>query len=218
MQRVVMSGSDTAKASFKAPIVPVNNSALTFKLTVKDNSGLNSSDLVRVSILKAIKPDNPPRANAGVDQAAAANTVVTLIGNKSFDLDAKDNLTYHWKQIGGIPLVTLRGSNSASPQFTAPDVSTNSTLFFSLTASDGRMNNTDYVNVTVYKPQGFPLWLPVIPAAAGGGAAVWYFFFRKPPKPKTKLYLKYHFTFSLLYTLTLNFSGIHHIKDYDPSK
>ena len=72
MQRVVMNGFDTAKASFKAPIVSVNNSSLTFKLPVKDSSGLNSSDLVRVIILKAIKPDNPPRANAGVDQAAAA--------------------------------------------------------------------------------------------------------------------------------------------------
>ena len=108
------------------------------------------------------------------NQAAAANTVVTLIGNKSFDLDAKDNLTYHWKQIRGIPLVTLK-EVTVLPLNLPLQMFQQIPLFFSLTANDGHMNNTNYVNVTVYKPQGFPLWLPVIPAAAGGGAAVWYY-------------------------------------------
>ena len=54
VRKVVLSGDDTARPTFKAPFVPVNNSLLVFRLTVKDSAGLNSSDLVRISVLKTI--------------------------------------------------------------------------------------------------------------------------------------------------------------------
>ena len=191
VRRVVLNGDDTIRPTFKAPFVPVNNSLLVFRLTVKDSAGLNSSDLVRISVLKTSGglTDNPPVANAGPDKAVIAGSNVTLNGNKSADPDLKDKLTYVWKQTGGSPLVLLVGSDQPNASFKAPDLSANTTLTFALTVSDGqRKNNTDTVNVTVFKPQGFPLWLiiVIVAAAGGGGAAAWFFFFRKPPKRTSK--------------------------------
>ena len=191
VRRVVLNGDDTIRPTFKAPFVPVNNSLLVFRLTVKDSTGLNSSDLVRISVLKTSGglTDNPPIANAGPDKAVIAGSNVTLNGNKSADPDLKDKLTYVWKQTGGSPLVLLIGSDQPNASFKAPDLSANTTLTFALTVSDGqRKNNTDTVNVTVFKPQGFPLWLiiVIVAAAGGGGAAAWFFFFRKPPKRTSK--------------------------------
>ena len=165
VRRVVLNGDDTARPTFKAPFVPVNNSLLVFRLTVKDSAGLNSSDLVRISVLKTSGgiTDNPPVANAGPDKAVIGGSNVTLSGNKSADPDLKDKLTYVWKQTGGSPLVLLIGSDQPIASFKAPDLSANTTLTFALTVSDGqRKNNTDTVNVTVFKPQGFPLWLIIV--------------------------------------------------------
>jgi len=187
VRRVALSGDDTAKPTFKAPLIPVNNSLLVFRLTVKDSAGLNSSDLVRISVVKVIT-NNAPVANAGPDKAVVSGSNVTLNGNKSADPDVKDKLSYMWKQTGGSPVVLLLGSDQPNASFKAPDLSANATLTFALTVSDGRKNNTDTVNVTVYKPQGFPLWLiiVIVAAAGGGGAAAWFIFFRKPPKRTSK--------------------------------
>ena len=90
-----------------------------------------------------------------------------MTGNKSADPDLKDKLTYVWKQAGGSPLVLLIGSDQPNASFKAPDLSANTTLTFALTVSDGqRKNNTDTVNMTVFKPQGFPLWLIIVIVAA----------------------------------------------------
>ena len=96
-----------------------------------------------------------------------------MSGNKSADPDLKDKLTYAWKQTGGSPLVSLIGSDQPIASFKAPDLSANTTLTFALTVSDGqRKNNTDTVNVTVFKPQGFPLWLIIVIVESAGVGGV----------------------------------------------
>jgi hypothetical protein len=185
--RVVLNNNTSPVATFKAPFVPTNNSLLVFRLTVKDPSGQNSSDLVRVNVQKVTRGivDNPPVANAGRDQAVFGKNNVTLDGSKSADPDIRDKLTYQWRQIGGLPRVGLLNYNQANASFVSPDVSANTTLSFALTVSDpDRKNSTDTVKVTIMKPEGFPLWIiaAIAVAAAGGGFAAWYFLFRKPPK------------------------------------
>ena len=89
----------------------------------------------------------PPVARAGADQTVSINTLVTLDGSGSTDLD-DDNLTYSWTQIGG-PVVALLNPATVTPQFT-PDVV--GRYEFELQVSDEAERGTDVVVVTVVDP------------------------------------------------------------------
>ena len=104
IRKVFLRGDSAPTVTFKAPFVPVNNSVLVFRLTVKDSAGLNRSDSVRINVQKTTKGilDNQPVARAGRDQAVLGKMNVTLDGSKSVDIDVRDKLTYRWKQIGGV--------------------------------------------------------------------------------------------------------------------
>ncbi len=73
-----------------------------------------------------------PIANAGADQEVQSGAVVTLNGSLSSDPDG-DPLTFTWAQTGG-PMVTLNGAT-----FTAPAVTQDTTLTFTLVVSDGKV-------------------------------------------------------------------------------
>ncbi len=62
--------------------------------------------------------NNPPVADAGLDQAVAEGAFVILDGTGSFDSDL-DPLTYTWTQTGG-PQVVLSDPAAASPSFNRP--------------------------------------------------------------------------------------------------
>ena len=81
--------------------------------------------------------DNPgsagflPAAAAGEDQVVELGTTVTLGGSYSGG-PWGDNVAYAWEQTGGVD-VTLTGTNTASPSFTAPGVRDD--LVFTLTVT-----------------------------------------------------------------------------------
>jgi K319L-like, PKD domain len=77
-----------------------------------------------------------PTANAGAGQVVNTDTVVTLDGSRSADPDGFI-ANYVWTQTGGSPTVTLSNRTDAKPTFTAPVVSTLTTLTFSLVVTDG---------------------------------------------------------------------------------
>ena len=94
----------------------------------------------------------PPTANAGDNQTVFMGKTVTLDGSGSSD-GFGGTLTYQWTQTAG-PSVTLSGSTSATPTFTAPQVSSSGALLtFRLTVTSSRTPTpptaTDNVNVTV---------------------------------------------------------------------
>lgn len=92
--------------------------------------------------------NNPPNANAGIDQTVNEGTLVNLNGTASNDPDA-DPLTYIWTQTAG-PSVTLTGVTTATPSFTAPLVGSNQVCTFQLAVSDGQGGqDTDTVNINV---------------------------------------------------------------------
>lgn len=89
----------------------------------------------------------PPVANAGADQTAASAVAVTLAGSAT-DQDGSI-ASYSWTQTAG-PTVSLSNANSANAGFTAPTVSTNTTLTFRLAATDNSGEvGSDTVVITV---------------------------------------------------------------------
>ena len=92
--------------------------------------------------------DSPLSVDTGPDQRVLDESAVTLSGTVS-DSDSTD-LTYLWTQNLGSPAVTLTGSDTLMPTFTAPDVSSDVDLVFTLTVDDGTDTVTDTVTVTVH--------------------------------------------------------------------
>jgi len=88
-----------------------------------------------------------PTANAGPDQYAYADDIVTLDGSGSTDPD-NNIVTYLWEQIGE-PTVTLLDPNAMKPQFEA-NVPAGSSLSFKLTVTDaGGLSSSDICVVAI---------------------------------------------------------------------
>lgn len=101
-----------------------------------------------------------PVAAAGPDRAIFALTDTALDGLASSDPD-DDPLNYAWAQTAG-PTVELVGADTATPRFAAP--ASGAELTFALTVSDGTLEATDEVVLTVRdyagevpQPEGNPL-------------------------------------------------------------
>lgn len=147
---VALSGGNTANPSFQAPALSMGGetggTTLTFELTVTDSYGTTATDTVNVRVNNV---NTVPMADAGADRSVVETAVVTLDGGNSADTDG-DSLTYAWTQTGGTP-VTLSGSNTAMPAFTAPDVGpAGEVLTFQVVVDDGYGGTSaDEVAITV---------------------------------------------------------------------
>ena len=93
--------------------------------------------------------NQPPMANAGMDQSVDAGSMVTLTGTASSDPDGSI-AAYAWTQTAGTT-VTLSGASSDTASFTAPNVA--ETLTFQLAVTDDQgATASDEVSVTVQPP------------------------------------------------------------------
>jgi lysophospholipase L1-like esterase len=136
---VTINNTDTAHATFTAPEV-TEETILMFCLTVTDNKGAEARDQVDITV----NPVNePPIANAGLDQFVVGGTEVTLNGMDSEGAIA----SYAWSQVEG-DRVTITNADTAIATFTAPDVT--DPLTFRLTVTDDEEGTTiDDVTVSV---------------------------------------------------------------------
>ena len=91
-----------------------------------------------------------PYADAGSDQTVKSGVLVTLDGSNSSDPAGHLPLTYGWTQTGGTP-VDLSSNIISQPTFTAPDISEQTILTFTLvvTNSIGQVSPPDETTVTV---------------------------------------------------------------------
>ena len=113
-----------------------------FPLPTTPDSNITASDALCIfqkalglpSCLDSVPSSNePPSANAGMDQSVDAGTMVILSGTAS---DPDGTIVSHaWTQTGGTA-VLLSGADGAIATFTAPDVSMDETLTFRLTVTD----------------------------------------------------------------------------------
>ena len=107
-------------------------------ITASDALCIFQKALSLPSCLDSLPSSNqPPVADAGPDQVANENDLVTLSGTGS-DLDGAI-ATYHWVQTSGT-LVTLSGANTQNASFTAPEATSEDVIVedleFQLTVTD----------------------------------------------------------------------------------
>ncbi|KAI5804609.1 hypothetical protein EDC01DRAFT_644074 [Geopyxis carbonaria] len=89
-----------------------------------------------------------PVANAGVDIEARSGVTVTLRGSTDSINIPDADITFAWTQSSG-PTVALTGANTKTATFTAPTVSAQTNLIFTLTTTTTAGSTTDTVTVTV---------------------------------------------------------------------
>jgi hypothetical protein len=102
-----------------------------------------------------IVANQSPVANAGQPMTVTSGTIVSLNGSSSFDPDG-ESISYHWAQTAG-PSVTISNPTAASPVLTAPTVQALTILTFQLTVSDGLVDSSSSVDITVTKPNQRPV-------------------------------------------------------------
>ncbi len=142
---VTLTNASTASPRFTAPLVS-SDTSLRFTLTVSDGD-LSASDGVTVTVQDTTEPNRRPVADAGANQTVDEGDTVSLNGTGSSDPEG-DTLSYAWSQTSGTT-VTLTGGSTSSPTFTAPQVTADTSLVFTLTVSDGDLSATDTVTVAV---------------------------------------------------------------------
>ena len=153
---VNMANASTARPTFTAPNAGSGGAALTFQLTVTDNSGLQSTD---TCIINVSSGNLPPVADAGVDFSAEEGTTVTLDGTYSSDPD--DGIaTYLWEVVTPGVTITFSDPTAVQPTFVTPEViSTDIMVTFRLTVEDhAGLRSSDEVSVTIFDNgiTGFP--------------------------------------------------------------
>ena len=123
----------------------VVSSPVTFRYVLEDEAGNRSPEGTATITVNSA----PPVAFASsIAIPVRSGEVVPLNGSGTSPINAA--LTYSWEQVAG-PSVTLGSASSASTQFTAPDVSAETSLVFRLTVSDGVLSSSTMVDVTVQR-------------------------------------------------------------------
>ncbi|HEX5754113.1 MAG TPA: myxosortase-dependent M36 family metallopeptidase [Archangium sp.] len=111
------------------------------------------------TVAKGVVCNRPPLASAGADQVVDERQPVRLEGSGT-DPDPGTTLHFSWKQLSG-PSAVLTDSGTATPSFTAPEVTKDEVLTFELTVSDGALSSSDTVEVKVLQKNRTPVLTPL---------------------------------------------------------
>ena len=172
---VTLSAAASPYPNFTAPDYPTT---MSFELVVRDGS-LSSVDTASVVVSDPAPTTNsthlvattnttsanrPPSADAGADRLVQPGDIVILNGTAS-DRDG-DHLTYRWSHDSALNITLADTATTLSPSFTAPQVDSNTTITFTLTATDTHnATSSDRMTVTITDmPANNP---PVVVAATG---------------------------------------------------
>ena len=139
---IALANATSASTTFTAPRVD-SDTAITFTLTANDDTA-TSSDSVIITVTAPV--NSPPSVEAGPAQTVQGGSEVSLNGSAT-DPD-EDVMTYLWSHAPTSGII-LDNSTSPSTTFTAPQVISNTTFAFTLTAGDGSAAGSDTVYITV---------------------------------------------------------------------
>lgn len=113
------------------------------------DAGNQNANTPPVSDVDQSLSNRPPVAVAGPDVTVQPGDLVTLNATGSSDPD-NDQLTFIWQQVEGSPEIEFQSTRFSSiVSFTAPLVTSTTTLRLSLAVSDGFAARFDEVLVTV---------------------------------------------------------------------
>ena len=147
---VELNGNNTVTPTFTAPSNTSADTDLIFRLTVEDVKNSTGSDDVKIMIGYIPPSNQPPIANASIDQIVDAGNTVQLDGSKSIDPGGIIR-SYLWNQIAGQHVV-LNDTKTSKPSFIAPSniSAPNNVLLFQLTVTDdNNATGLSTVKVTV---------------------------------------------------------------------
>lgn len=162
---IQLSNNKAMNPSFTAPVVDKQTS-FTFVLIVNDGKVNSLPDEVIVTVKPANKP---PVAKAGPDQNVVEGAIVTLDGSASVDPEGKA-LTYQWTAPANI---VLSSATAVKPTFTAPEVSQNTALMFTLIVKDGELSSVaDTVIINIKSENKVPVANAGPDQQVAGGAVV----------------------------------------------
>ena len=140
---ISLGDSSAVDTTFTAPNV-AENTVVEFTLTVYDGTA-TVSDKILVTITDSA--NSPPEVNAGNDQQEAEGSTVNLDATVTDD-DTEDTLTYAWTHNSTLS-ISLGDSSAVDTTFTAPNVSEETNIEFTLTVNDGTVDVTDKIIVTI---------------------------------------------------------------------
>ena len=151
-----MKNDNKSATSFTAPTVTADTT-LRFKLTVTNNEGQKSFDIVDVLVKNA----KFILADAGPDQTVNERSLVTLNGS-STNPDGGNTISYKWTQTEGNTTVVLNNSNTASPTFIAPTVDENGDVITLVleTINDQGFSDSDDIKIIINDFNSVPIANP----------------------------------------------------------
>ena len=138
---IALANSTSLSTTFTAPAVDADI-PVAFTLTVDDGT-VTAADSLVVTVTDVPAANSQPVVDAGTDQTVQEGQTVTLNGTATDG----DDLTYAWSHDSTMEISFNASSPAAT--FPAPLVSSDTTVTFTLTVSDGSANSTDTVLVTV---------------------------------------------------------------------
>ena len=198
---VTLSDPTVVKPNFTGPDVGADGVSLTFELTVTDFGDLQSSD---TTIVNVTGDNDPPTADAGVDQTVLEKSTASLDGSNSHDPD--DGIeSYQWKQAAG-QSVTFSDPTSARPTFEAPsfDDTGDKLLVFDLIVTDnGGLQSSDSTTVSVSNFENDN------PGASGGGCFIATAAFGSPTERQIIILRKFRDRYLIPNPLGYNFVNIY---------
>jgi len=133
---VVLSGGNGQRALFTAPQL-ANAETLSFELSVSDGKGGSDTDSVDVLIDPNLAPPNmPPVISVSAPSVAAIGQDVVMDASATTDPEG-DPLSFQWVQTAGVS-VALTAPGGVTTHFTAPDVTSVTSVTFRLTVNDNK--------------------------------------------------------------------------------
>ena len=140
----------TGGSNLNMNITSPAKSLYTVNITSAGGFGFSNHRVYNVTVT-GFDTNSQPTVNAGPDQTVDEGDTVTLSGTAS-DSD-NDPLTYMWTHDSDLP-ITLADDTALSTTFTAPAVTQDTTVTFTLAVSDATDSVTDMVSVTITDSPG----------------------------------------------------------------